>query len=87
MPIECRSTTYFIGDPDILSKTCKNERTNERTAVKLRFVDIVKNSTTICITPLIKDAKGHTEARFRTMKAMQACVAGIPIVSPAWVDE
>jgi hypothetical protein len=23
MPIECRSTTYFIGDPDILSKTCK----------------------------------------------------------------
>jgi hypothetical protein len=22
MPIECRSTTYFIGDPDILSKTC-----------------------------------------------------------------
>jgi hypothetical protein len=25
MPIECRSTTCFIGDPDILSKTCKNE--------------------------------------------------------------
>jgi hypothetical protein len=25
MPIECRSTTYFIGDPDILSKTCKDE--------------------------------------------------------------
>jgi hypothetical protein len=23
MPIECRPTTYFIGDPDILSKTCK----------------------------------------------------------------
>jgi hypothetical protein len=22
MPIECRSTTYFTGDPDILSKTC-----------------------------------------------------------------
>jgi hypothetical protein len=25
MPIKCRSTTYFIGDPDILSKTCKHE--------------------------------------------------------------
>jgi hypothetical protein len=24
MPIECRPTTYFIGDPDILSKTCKD---------------------------------------------------------------
>jgi hypothetical protein len=23
MPIECRPTTYFIEDPDILSKTCK----------------------------------------------------------------
>jgi hypothetical protein len=28
MPIECRSTTYFIGDPDILSKTCKDEKYN-----------------------------------------------------------
>jgi hypothetical protein len=25
MPIECRPTTYFIGDPDILSKTCNVE--------------------------------------------------------------
>jgi hypothetical protein len=30
MPIECRPTTYFIGDPDILSKTC-NADTEERT--------------------------------------------------------
>jgi hypothetical protein len=26
MPIECRPTTYFIGDPDILSKTCNDQR-------------------------------------------------------------
>jgi hypothetical protein len=29
MPIECRSTTYFIGDPDILSKTCKDKQPQE----------------------------------------------------------
>jgi hypothetical protein len=28
MPIECRSTTYFIGDPDILSKTCNAQHRN-----------------------------------------------------------
>jgi hypothetical protein len=34
MPIECRSTTYFIGDPDILSKTCKTAASDRQASVK-----------------------------------------------------
>jgi hypothetical protein len=44
MPIECRSTTYFIGDPDILSKTCNNRKVNGKQHTVTWHVDDLKSS-------------------------------------------
>lgn len=56
---------------------------------------IVKHSDTfnpkkthLCITPLDNGRSNNTAiSRTRTMKAMRAALAGIPIVSPGWLDQ
>jgi hypothetical protein len=55
--------------------------------VKIKMSDTFGANTDLCITPLSIDAsKRHATTRKRTAKAMRAALAGIPIVSPAWVQ-
>jgi hypothetical protein len=55
--------------------------------VKIRLSDTFGKNTDLCITPLAMDlSKKNATTRKRTAKAMRAALAGIPIVSPAWVQ-
>jgi hypothetical protein len=57
--------------------------------VKLKLSDSFGKKTTLCIVPMDDDNKkadGNLTPRVRTLKAMRSALAGIPIVSPEWIQ-
>jgi hypothetical protein len=54
--------------------------------VKLKLSETFGKKTTLCIMPADDpDANGNLTPRNRTLKAMRSALAGVPIVSPAWI--
>jgi hypothetical protein len=72
-------------DVEMLKKLCSKPLVN---GTKLRLSDNFGQKSTICILPVDVDKKsGNVSPRLRTVKAMRAALAGIPMVSFEWIEQ
>ena len=78
-------TVLASGLPDgYQTKLLQLVKRSRKWPIRVNLAKTFSTKTSICVT--MTEANGKV-AKSRTLKSMQACLAGIPLVSTSWIDE